>query len=100
MDMPPAESYGGFLERLMQALAAPAGAVWIRTPQGNLQLQYQINMRQVGLDRSEKTRQMHDELLRTAIMQGQPRLVPPQSSAGPGDVNASGAGNPTDYVIL
>ena len=39
MDMAPAEYYGEFLQRLLQAIAAPAGAVWIRTPQGNLQLQ-------------------------------------------------------------
>src|SRR5688572_31026004 len=73
-ELSPAEYYGEFLQRLMTAIAAPAGAVWIRTPQGNLQLQYQINMRQVGLDRFPNSRQMHDELLRQVAMGGQPRL--------------------------
>ncbi len=101
MELAPAEYYGEFLQRLLQALAAPAGAVWLRTPQGNLQLQYQINMRQVGLDRSDNGRQMHDELLRQAAMKGQPLHVPPQSGAGNGEAGKpAAAGNPTDHAIL
>ena len=100
MDLAPAEYYGEYLQRVLTCLQAPAGAVWIRTPQGNLQLQYQINMRQVGLDASETSRQTHDELIRQAAMMGQPRLVPPQSSVGTPQDGAPVAGNPTDYVIL
>src|SRR5262245_29106154 len=99
-ELAPAEYYGEFLQRLMTAIAAPAGAVWVRTPQGNLQLQYQINMRQVGLDRFPNSRQMHDELLRQVAMGGQPRLQPPQSSVGQPEGNQVAPGNPTDYVIL
>jgi hypothetical protein len=100
MDLAPAEYYGEYLQRVLTCLQAPAGAVWLRTPQGNLQLQYQINMRQVGLDSSETSRQTHDELLRQAAMQGQPRLVPPQSSVGNPEQGAAVAGNPTNYFIL
>src|SRR5258708_32674339 len=80
-DVPPADYYGEFLKRVMQGLAAPAGAVWVRTPQGHLQLQHQINIRQVGLDQ-EQTRQSHDELLRQAFQQARPLHVPPHSSTG------------------
>jgi len=99
-ELSPPEYYGEFLQRLLTALAAPAGAVWLRTPQGNLQLQYQINMRQVGLDRGESTRLMHDELLRQAAMKAQPGLFPPHSSLGEPEGNAVAPGNPTDHVIL
>jgi hypothetical protein len=99
-DLPPAEYYGEFLQRVMTAIAAPAGAVWLRTPQGNLQLQYQINLREVGLDRSEEARQSHDELLRQAILKGQPGFFPPQSGLGPADGGKPTAGNPTSHVIL
>jgi hypothetical protein len=99
-DLPPAEFYGEFLKRVLTALAAPAGAVWIRTPQGNLQLQFQINMREVGLDASEEGRQSHDELLRQAVMQPKPIYLPPRSSAGPAQPGAQGPGNPTDYLLL
>jgi hypothetical protein len=100
-DTAPAEYYAEFLKRLLQALAAPAGVVWLLTQQGNLQLQYQINMREVGLDRTEEGRESHDELLRQAISKAQPGILPPRSGLGPtaGRTTAS-AGNPTDFLIL
>jgi hypothetical protein len=99
-DLAPAEYYGEFLQRVLTALAAPAGAIWVRTPQGHLQLQYQINLRQVGLDRSEAERQGHDELLRQAAQMGRPLLLPPRSSTGTQEEGRPTPGNPTDYMIL
>lgn len=99
-EMPPADFYGEFLQRLITAVAAPAGAIWTRTQQGNLQLQYQINMRQVGLDRTPQVRQVHDELLRQTAAKAQPALVMPHSSVGPAEGNFAAPGNPTDLVIL
>jgi len=101
MDLAPADYYAEFLQRLLTALAAPAGAVWLRTQQGNLQLQYQINMRQVGLDRDPSGRESHDELLRQAAQKGQPGLLAPHSGLGaPEGHKGPVAGNPTDFVIL
>jgi hypothetical protein len=100
VDLAPVDFYGEFLKRVLQALAAPAGAVWIRTAQGNLQLQFQINMREVGLDATEEGRASHDELLRKAVMQPQPRFLPPRSSEGAATGGAPGAGNPTDFLLL
>ncbi len=99
-DLGPAEYYGEFLQRVLAAIVAPAGAIWLKTAQGNLQLQYQINLREVGLDRSEESRQSHDELLRQAIMKGQPGFFPPQSGLGDGSGGDTKAGNPTNFVIL
>jgi hypothetical protein len=72
MDIPAGDFYGEFLKRVLHALAAPAGAVWGRTNQGNLQLQFQINMRQVGIDATEEGRMAHDELLRSAVTNPRP----------------------------
>ncbi len=99
-DLAPADYYGEFLMRVLTALAAPAGAVWVRTPHGNLQLQYQVQMQQVGLDRSEDGRRVHDELLRQAVLQGRPISLPPHSSAGPAEGQGPAPGNPTDYILL
>lgn len=99
-EMSPPEYYGEFLQRVMTAIQAPAGAVWVRTPQGNLQLQYQINMRQVGLDSGENSRAMHDELLRHAAMKGQAGIMMPHSSIGQPEGNTIPPGNPTALVIL
>ncbi len=100
MELSPPEYYGEFLQRLMTAIAAPAGAIWIKTPQGNLQIQYQINMRQVGLDKAEHSRAQHDELLRQATTKAMPAIVPPHSSTGEIGDGKVAPGNPTDYVIL
>ena len=54
-DVPPGVFYGELLKKLLESLAAPVGALWIRTNQGNLQLQFQISLKEVGLDRSEES---------------------------------------------
>jgi len=100
MDLDAAAYHQEFLQRLLMAIAAPAGAVWLRTPQGNLQLQCQVNMQQVGLDSSENSRQTHDELLRQAMTRGQAGMVAPHSGLGAGEEGKAAAGNPTDFVIL
>lgn len=100
LDLPPADYFGEFLKRVLTALAAPAGAVWMRTPQGNLQLQFQVNLQQLGLNRSEEARQSHDELLRLAFQQPRPIHLPPQSFAGQADGGATAPGNPTDCILL
>ncbi len=100
MDLAPTDYYGEFLQRVLQAVAAPAGAVWVRTPQGHLQLQYQVGVQQVGLDRSDTDRQTHDELLRLTAQTARPQMVPPHSGTGPTEDGKAAPGNPTDYVIL
>jgi multidrug efflux pump subunit AcrA (membrane-fusion protein) len=100
-DVPPSTFYGEMLKRLLESLAAPAGAVWTRTPQGNLQLQFQINLREVGLDKSEEARQSHEELLRSAVMNPGPQHLLPHSGVGqPAQEGKAPAGNPTDFLLL
>jgi hypothetical protein len=99
-DLSPTDYYGQFLQRVLAAVAAPAGAVWVRTPQGHLQLQYQVNIRQVGLDKSDTERQTHDELLRMCAQLARPQLFPPRSGTGTTEDGKPAPGNPTDYVIL
>jgi hypothetical protein len=97
----PVEYYPRFLRRLLAPLAAPAGAVWLRKAQGAWELQAEINLGQVGLDRTENGRQMHDELLRQTALQGQARLISPRSEVGsPDHEGALGGANPTDYVVF
>jgi hypothetical protein len=99
-DMPPATFYGEMLKRLLESLAAPAGVVWARTAQGNLQLQFQINLREVGIDRSDEARQSHEELLRAAVAQPKPFHLLPHSGVGPAEEGKPAPGNPTDYILL
>jgi hypothetical protein len=99
-DMPPAEFFGEFLKRILMVLDAPAGAVWIRTPQGHLQLQYQIKMAQVGLTNVKSCREMHDELLRQGMIEAKPGHFPPHTSAGAAQGDTPVAANPTDFSNL
>lgn len=99
-DIKPANYYPEFMQRVLTGIAAPAGAVWVRTAQGNLQLQYQINMRQVGLDADPAVRESHDELLRQAIQSGKPVIVPPHSGSSGGEEGKPAPGNRTDFTIL
>src|SRR5262249_46915877 len=99
-ELAPTEFYGELLKRVLAAMAAPAGAVWTRTTQGNLQLQFHINMREVGLDRSEQPKLPHDDLLRRSVLNPQPLHLLPHSGMGPAEEGKGAAGNPTDYLLL
>ena len=96
----PAAFYGELLQRLLESLAAVAGCVWIRTAQGNLQQQFQINMQQLGLDASEEARQSHDALLRVAFTTAQPMNLPPRSAMGPREEGKATPGNLTNCLLL
>ncbi len=99
-NVPAATFYGEMLKRLLESLAAPAGAVWARTAQGHLQLQFQVNLKEVGVDRSEEARASHEELLRTAATQPRQIHLLPHSGVGPAEEGKPAAGNPTDHLLL
>jgi hypothetical protein len=96
----PVVFYGEMLKRLLESLAAPAGAVWTRTAQGNLQLQFQINIKEVGIDKSDDARQTHEELLRRMASEPRPLHLMPHSGMGAPPGSKSVAGNPTDFLLL
>jgi hypothetical protein len=97
--LPPGSFYGELLQRLIESLAAVAGSVWVRTPQGNLQQQFQVNMQQAGLD-GDEARAQHDALLRVAFMQPQPMSLPPRSTMGAAEEGKTTPGNPTPFLLL
>jgi hypothetical protein len=96
----PSAFYGEMLKRLLESLAAPAGAVWTRNPQGHLLLQFHINMKEVGLDRSDEARQAHEELLRRVVAEPREMHLLPHSGIGPAEPGKAPAGNPSDLLLL
>ena len=94
-DVPPAEFYEGFLNRLVQALAAEGGAVWVLGEGGRLELAYQINLRLTRLADRREDQEKHGRLLRKIITSGEGTLSAPHS--GEGDDQT---GNPTDYLLV
>lgn len=98
-ELSPADYYRELLNRVLFAAQAPAAAVWLKTPQGNLLLQFQVNLHEVGFNRSPEARPMHDELLRQAALEGRPSVNQPRSSRS-GASPELVAGNPTDLIIM
>ncbi|HEY2787160.1 MAG TPA: efflux RND transporter periplasmic adaptor subunit [Fimbriiglobus sp.] len=101
--LPPADFYQKFLNRTLTAINAPAGAIWLRTPQGFLQIACQINLENVGLDQKRGGRQCHNEVLRQ-VFQAQPTrpvLLEPQGRlTGIAEAGPVPAANLTEYYTL
>jgi hypothetical protein len=106
--LPPADFYQQFLNRTLSAIDAPAGAVWLRTPQGFLQIACQVNLDKVGLESRRGGRQCHNEILRQVFQQAPPRpvmLAPndriaPNQAQPPAEGGGVPAANLTDYFAL
>jgi hypothetical protein len=110
-NLPPADFYQEFLNKTLTAIEAPAGAVWLRTPQGFLQIACQVNLDRVGLEARRGGRQCHNEILRQVFQAAPPRPIiiepngrlAPNPSAPP-QPGPDGAGVPaanlTDYFAL
>lgn len=106
----PADFYQQFLNRTLTAIDAPAGAVWLRTPQGFLQIACQINLEKVGLENRRGGRQCHNEVLRQVFQAAPPRplMLEPNGRLAPNQAApAAAAGDPgipaanlTDYFAL
>ena len=88
----PTDFYEKFLNRTLGAINAPAGAIWLRTPQGFLQVAAQHNLEKVGLDDKRGGRQCHNEVLRQVFQASPPRpvLIEPQGRLGAGPVEPGG----------
>ncbi|QDU19563.1 efflux RND transporter periplasmic adaptor subunit [Urbifossiella limnaea] len=106
----PADFYQQFLNRTLAAIDAPAGAVWLRTPQGFLQIACQVNLESVGLENRRGGRQCHNEVLRQVFQAAPPRplMLEPNGRLAPNQAApAAAAGDPsipaanlTDYFAL
>ncbi|MEO8494640.1 MAG: HlyD family efflux transporter periplasmic adaptor subunit [Planctomycetota bacterium] len=90
------EYYAAFLQRVVSALAAVGGAVWIVEEGRRLQLAYQINLSQTLLDSSSEDAGRHLRLLNQVINSSEGNLFPPLSGA----VDENAGGNPTRYLIV
>ncbi len=95
-DMALDDFYEAFLGRVVSALAAVGGAVWLRDTQGQIRLRYQINLAEAGLAERNTAVADHARLLDRVATAGQTTAVPPESLSA--DDEASG--NPTPWLLL
>jgi multidrug efflux pump subunit AcrA (membrane-fusion protein) len=95
-DLGPEEFYAGFLQRVVQALAAVGGAVWVLGEGGKPQLSYQINISEKLLDPESEEASKHFRLLDYIIASKVGQLIPPLSGAG----DERMGGNPTRQLLV
>ena len=93
--IPANQFYEEFL-RLRLAPAASGGAIWLSGDDGQLSLEYQVNLPDECIEQSEATVARHRGLLQNVLASGQATLVPPRS----GSVRDEEAGNPTDSLLV
>ncbi|MEM1226789.1 MAG: HlyD family efflux transporter periplasmic adaptor subunit [Planctomycetota bacterium] len=90
------EFYPELLSRIITALAAAGGAIWLLDEDQQLRLQYQINAEPSILSDDSDDAARHNRLIRRVAMAGQSILVPPYSGTTDGDAE----GNPTRYLLV
>src|SRR6056297_520397 len=94
--VPAEEYYPQFLQRVVTALAAVGGAIWLLDDDRNVRLQYQINMADSLLDEQGDDAMRHRRLVRRVASANQSLLVPPYSGTTDGEAE----GNPSRYLLV
>jgi multidrug efflux pump subunit AcrA (membrane-fusion protein) len=95
-DIQPAEFHAEFLTRVVAAVAASGGALWMLDGKGGLKLQHQLEFRLSGLLDGKARTQPHDALLGCMIQASQPQIIPPGATVE----GVPGAGNPTGFSLI
>jgi multidrug efflux pump subunit AcrA (membrane-fusion protein) len=80
----PAVFYEAFLQSVQAALGGVAAAVWGRV-HDQFNVEHQLHLAEVGLDRTLPTRACHEEILRRVVKRERPVWVPPSTDAAPAD---------------
>src|SRR5829696_6789314 len=95
-DLTPTEFYDAVLNRVVTALAAVGGAIWMINESGRLDLEYQINLRETRLGESQEGQAQHGRLLRKVLTSGEGLIAAPNS----GSADEEEGGNPTDMLVV
>lgn len=90
------EYYPAVLQRIVEALAAVGGAVWLTDESGALRLCYQIKVNQNLLQADNEDATRHSRLLTRLYARAQSELVPPGAFIGEDQAE----GNPTPFLLV
>ena len=95
-DIQPNEFYVEFLNRVVAAVAASGGALWLLDGRGGIKMQHQLEFRLTGLLDGRVRTQPHDALLGCMIQASQATIIPPGASVE----GVPNAGNPTGFSLI
>ena len=88
--------YAAFLQRVVAALAAVGGAVWLVEPGKRPRLAYQINLSDPLMEAESEDASQHLRVLGHVVQRNEAQLVPPMS----GLAEDQSGRNPTDYLLV
>ncbi len=71
-----AEYYPSVLQKIVAALAAVGGAIWLLDQDGSMRLSYQMQVDNALTDGKNEDAMRHGRLLAKILQQGQPELIP------------------------
>lgn len=94
-DVDASEFYPSVLQRVVSALAAPGGAIWLLDGESGLRLAHQIDIAPHLVDARNEEAIQHGRLLGRLIQNGKAELVPPMSGSA-----ETGEANPTKYLLV
>ncbi len=95
-DIQPAEFQVEFLNRVVAAVAANGGALWMLDGRGTLKLVHQLEFRQTGLLDNRQRAMPHEALLGLMLQANQPQIIPPGAAVD----GVPNAGNPTALTLI
>ncbi len=95
-EVPAEEYFPAVLKRIVDALAAVGGAIWLLDEATGLRLSYQININANLVEAENEDALKHGRLLTRLFQRGKSELVPPFSMLGQDQQE----GNPTQYLLV
>ncbi|HWE39143.1 MAG TPA: HlyD family efflux transporter periplasmic adaptor subunit [Isosphaeraceae bacterium] len=95
-DIQPQDFHVEFLNRVVAAVAASGGALWLLDGRGSLKLQHHLEFQLSGLLDGRVRTQPHDALLGCMIQASQPQIIPPGAAVE----GVPNAGNPTGFALI
>ena len=95
-DIKAGEYYPAVLQKIIAALAAEGGAIWLVEQDGAMRLAHQIQLDPILMQGDRVEAIQHGRLLSRLITQGRAELVPPLSGTGDPD----GEANPTPHLLV
>ena len=98
-DMAEADFFRGLLDRVLEAMGAVAGLVWLAGDQGRVEPVCHSGMQGTGLTDAADSQQAHGQLVQSLMGSPTGLLVPPRASLEGQDGKII-ASNPTDLLVV
>ena len=98
-DAEEADFFRGLLERVIDAMGAVAGLVWLTGKEGRVEPVAHLKMQDTGLSDSEDVQSAHSGMVHALMNSPSGLLVPPQAALTSPDGKPSGA-NPSSLLVI